>query len=227
MVQSTETKQMYGEKYVEHFKKIQSPKRLDRLIKHMELNKLHVVADFACGDGMLMTYVAPQVKKYIGVDFSEPFINEANHRKNKYAITNADFFYCEIKEFCDNHRKQFDIGFAIDFSEHVYEKDWLLILTSIADALKKDGKLYLHTPNANFFVEIMKSKNFVLKQFVEHIAVRNPQHNITLLKQAGFKVNRITFLPHYNNILQIIHPFSNIPLLGKYLKARILIEASI
>lgn len=219
-----ELKELHGVNYVEKFEKEQSQMRLDRLIKYIDLSRAHTVADFACGNGMLMESVAPKVKTYVGVDFSEPFVDAANNKKNKLGIENAEFFCSTIQKFCLEHKDVFDVGFSMDFSEHVYDQEWLEILRSIRNAIKPNGKLYLHTPNAQFFLEIMKNHDFIVKQFPEHIAVRTPEHNIDLLEKAGFRVNKLILLPHYN-VLRYLHPLSYIPIIGSYFKARIFIEA--
>ena len=83
----------------------------------------------------------------------------------------------------------------------------------------------LHTPNAEFVVEIMKARNLLLRQFPEHIAVRNAEDNRRFLERAGFVDVSVHFLPHYN-ILSLVHPMSFIPLIGKYFQARIFIVAT-
>ena len=113
----------------------------------------------------------------------------------------------------------------MDLSEHIYDVEWIQILEKIRKSIKPDGKLYLHTPNAEFFLERMKSRNFIVKQLPEHIAVRSPEHNASILREAGFKIRHIWLIPHYN-ILRIVHPLSYIPVLGKYFNARIFIEAT-
>ena len=113
---------------------------------------------------------------------------------------------------------------ALDFSEHVNDEQWLQILKSIKSSLKIGGRLYMHTPNANFFLEIMKNRNFIFKQFPEHIAVRSAKQNQLLLEKVGYKVKETKFIPHYN-FLKYIHWFSFIPGLGSYFKARIFIVA--
>ncbi len=225
MKSSLELKEMYGKKYVDNYEN-HSPIRLERLVSYFSLNNTHVAVDFACGNGMLMEYVAPQVKEYIGVDFSEFFIDSANNRKNRLGIANAKFVHSEIENFCQTHKKIFDVGFAMDFSGHVYDKEWVKILNNIRASLKVNGKLYLHTVNANFFLEIMKKRTFIVKEFPEKVAIRTPEHNISLLEEAGFRVNKLRLLPHYNT-LRFIHPLSYIPLIGKYFKARIFIEATV
>jgi len=217
-------KQLHGDEYVESFNK-QSPLRLIRLIDYIKVNSTYSVADYACGNGMLMEFIAPKVKSYTGIDFSEPFIRAANEKKEKLSIKNAEFVCSDIKEFCQLRENIFDVGFAMDFSEHVYNEEWAQILKSIKKSLKQNGKLYLHTPNAEFFLEKMKSKNLIFKQFPEHIAVRTPENNASILRESGFNVEHIWLIPHYN-ILKLVHPISYIPGVGKFFKARILIEAT-
>lgn len=219
-----ELKELHGEEYVESYKR-KSLVRLERLVKYMTMDSTCSVADFACGNSMLMELVAPRVKSYIGIDFSEPFIKAANEKKEKLSIANAEFVCADINEFCQRYQNAFDIVFAMDVSEHVYDHEWGQILRSIRKSMKPSGKLYLHTPNAEFFLEKMKSKNFIIKQFPEHVAVRTTEHNCSMLSAAGFNLERIRLLPHYN-ILRVVHPLSYFPVVGKYFKARIFIEAS-
>jgi 2-polyprenyl-3-methyl-5-hydroxy-6-metoxy-1,4-benzoquinol methylase len=224
MLNYDERKKLHGEEYVKYFEKAQSPERLNRLIKYLDLKSNYVIADFACGSGLLLEYVAPKVKHYIGVDFSEIFIKCAKRKKEFLGIKNAEFECSSIQDFCNFNQGSFDVGFAMDFSEHVYEQEWLEILTTIRTSLKENGKLFLHTPNANFFIEIMKSHNFIVKQFPEHVAVRTPEHNIQLLNQAGFSKVKLFLIPHYN-VFKYLHLFSYFPIIGKYFKARIFIIA--
>jgi cyclopropane fatty-acyl-phospholipid synthase-like methyltransferase len=221
---SLDSVDLYGEKYVRDFERNQSPERLRRVLGLMELKMDFAVADFACGSGMLMEYVAPYVTEYFGVDFSEPFIKVANQRRSRLNIQNATFVCSGIEEFCQAHPSYFDVAMAMDVAEHIFDDEWVSILENIRSSLKAKGKLYLHTPNAEFLLEIMKSKNFILKQFKEHIAVRTPRHNTDLLRMAGFSKVRAVLLPHYNS-MKYLHFLSFLPLMGRYFKARIFMIA--
>lgn len=218
-------REIYGKEYVEKYAETHSPYRIERLMKYIHLDSTYHVADFACGNGMLMSLVAPKVASYVGVDFSEEFIREANQKKELLDIKNAEFFCSDINDFCDNYSESFDCAFAMDFSEHVYDKEWVKILTSIRKSLKTNGHLYLHTPNALFFSEILKDHSLFMRHHPGHIAVRSPDKNAELLIQAGYSIRKVLLIPHYN-FLRFIHFFSYIPFLGKYFKARIFIEAS-
>ena len=219
-----ELKELHGKEYVEKFEKYQNPLQIYRLIKYVKLDIHFSVVDFGCGNGLLMECIAPLVKSYTGVDFSEPFIEAAERRKKRLMIDNAEFFFSSIEDFCNKNKEKFDIGFALDLSEHVYDKEWLKTLKKIRQSLKENGTLYLHTPNANFFLELMKNHSFLINQFPQHIAVRSPEENCSLLEKAGFQEIVLIPLPHYN-ILRFFHAFSYIPFWGRYFSARIFIIA--
>lgn len=224
MLSENELRGLYGKEYVEAFEKKQSILRLHRLIQSIELKTTYVVADFACGNGMLLPLISNRIAEYIGVDFSEEFIKAAEKKKKALAISNAKFVCTNILDFCAKNAGIYDVAFAMDFSEHVYDEEWINILCAINRSLKRGGKLYIHTPNADFFWERMKSKNFIFRQLPGHIAVRSPKDNCKLLMKSGFIIHRIKLISHYN-ILRFLHPLSFIPIIGKFFKARIFIEA--
>lgn len=224
MLSENQLKELHGKEYVESFEKKQSKFRLGRLINSLELESFQDAVDFACGNGMMLPLVSDKVNSYTGVDFSEEFIKSANKNKEILGITNAKFVCEDISKFCSLNKASFDIAFAMDFSEHVYDEEWLKILDAIKSSLKIGGSLYLHTPNADFFLEKMKSKNFLVKQFPEHIAVRSARENCDLLETAGYRIKRCKLIEHYN-ILRLLHPLSFIPIIGKWFRARIFIEA--
>ncbi len=221
MKSQAELKALHGEDYVNSFRT--STYRLDRLLPYIDLPPNSSIVDYGCGNGMLMQLLSEKVKSYTGVDFSAPFIVAANHKKQSFGIQNAEFHCADIHDFAKANHEKFDAAFAMDFSEHVYDEDWLRILISMRQTLKPGGALYLHTPNGEFIIEIMKQHNFILKQFPEHIAVRDVEQNERLVKEAGFNVTT-RLMPHYN-ILKYLHPLSYLPAIGKYFKARIFMKA--
>jgi 2-polyprenyl-6-hydroxyphenyl methylase/3-demethylubiquinone-9 3-methyltransferase len=224
MKSTEELKEIYGKEYVEQYAKTHSPFRIERLMKYVRLNSDYYIADFACGNGMLMPLIASKVASYVGVDFSEEFIREANEKKHLLGIANAEFFCSDINDFCDNHTESFDCAFAMDFSEHVYDDEWVKILISMRKSLKTGGSLYVHTPNALFFIEVLKDHSLFMHHHPGHIAVRSPDENTKLLIQAGYSIKKVLLIPHYN-FLRFIHFLSYIPFFGKYFKARIFIDA--
>lgn len=222
----TDTKHLHGEDYVKRFESGQSPMRLERLIERIDLTPEMRVCDYGCGSGMLMPHLQSKVGHYTGIDFSEEFIAAGNKHKASLGFEEATLICDDIKAFATRHPGEFDAAFAMDFSEHVPDADWLAILESIRSTLKPHCPLYLHTPNADFFLEIMKDRNFILKQFPEHIAVRDTEENASLLRKAGFREIEISRIAHYYPILKPFHLLSGIPLIGRFFAARLFIVAS-
>lgn len=198
MLSENELKKLHSDDYVKGFETSKSKFRLERLSHLLDLNSSHNVVDFACGSGIMLPLVGNKVNSYTGVDFSEDFISLAKSNASKLSISNANFECKDILEFCSLNKESFDVAFAMDFSEHVYDDQWQKLLAAIRNSLKPGGKIYLHTPNAEFFLEKMKAKNFIVKQFPQDIAVRSPQENCDMLERCGFKIRVIKLIPHYN-----------------------------
>ena len=224
MLTDSELKKLHGKDYIATFETKHQISRLIRLIPLMSLTQSQHVIDFACGSGMLQSLIYDKVLTYTGVDFSNDFIKMANLRISVKNSTNTRFVCADINQFSEKNQNMFDAGFAFDFSEHVYDKKWVILLRSMRKSLKSGGRFYLHTPNADYFMEKLRYKNIILKQFPQHVAVRNVNQNKQLLLSAGFVIKSIIMLPHYN-ILRFLHPLSKIPFIGRYFQARIFIEA--
>jgi 2-polyprenyl-3-methyl-5-hydroxy-6-metoxy-1,4-benzoquinol methylase len=190
----------------------------------MDLQPHMVVADLACGNGLLLELIHERVAHYHGVDFSSEFIEEA--RRERARIRNGEFHCQSIEDFCEEHPGQIDRAFALDFAEHVYDDQLLGVARSIRSCLREDGRLYVHTPNLDFVLEQLKA-GALLRQFPEHVAVRDERSNVEIFRQAGFARVEVAHLPHYLPALAWLHVCSRVPGLGRFLRARLFLECSI
>ena len=209
---SEEMRALHGADYVESFEhhKIAQTKRIEGILKRIHFSKNDVVGDFACGNGILSLLISDQVNQCIGIDFSSEFIEAAKRNADENNLENVEFIEADIKAYCLEHPNTLDKAMTLDFSEHIYDDDFRSIYGAILGVLKPKGKLYLHTPNADFFVEILKDKG-IMEQFPEHIAVRNAKAYISLLENLGFKNIEVSFIPHYN-VLKHLHLFFKFPI---------------
>lgn len=212
--------------YVERY----NAKPLDRvrnLANVMELPDQARLADFACGNGMLLHALGKRKGSYEGVGFSPEFIASAQAWAAREGCTNYRFHCEDIVRFCERNPGEFDAASTLDFSEHVPDDQLIPIYSAIRSSLAPGGILYLHTPNLDFVVERAKDVG-ILRQFDEHVAVRNGQQMVALLVEAGFLKERISlrYIPHYN-ILKHLHPLRHLPLIGKWLRARLWIVAQV
>jgi len=102
--------------------------RVERLRKYIKLQDSDSVADFGCGNGLLMLEVADQVREYVGIDFSSDFIDAAEAKRCRHGLENCRFILGEIDKICPKYPGYFTKAFLLDFSEHVADADLLPIL---------------------------------------------------------------------------------------------------
>lgn len=212
-------KELYTEEYINKLSN-QDIYKICRLLQYINFNNSDFVADYGCGDGKLSLLISDKVEEYHGIDFSEGFINEAMQKNFKRSNI---FFHCkDLIEYAKENFNKFDKAFAFDFTEHIYDKDFEKIFSAIKETLKPNGKLYIHTPNGNYFIEMLK-KAGILKQFPEHVAVRNANQNVKLLERIGFSKCETKYIPHYNKYLKWTHCLAWLPIIGKCFRARLFI----
>jgi len=214
---------MHSGEYVDNYER-KPISRIARLVPRMMLGRDEELADFACGNAMLLPVTHQLVRHYHGVDFSADFIAAAERRAQALGAANASFYCEDIIEFCRTRVGQFDVATALDFSEHIDDDDFITIFSAIRDSLRPGGRLYLHTPNLTFFLELLKQRG-ILHQFPQHIAVRDAAHNVRLLERCGFapKQIKVEEIPHYN-AMRAVHPLRLLPGVGKFFAARLFIE---
>jgi SAM-dependent methyltransferase len=214
-----ELRAIYDERYVDQYD-VHAVQRMRRLVPFFELAGHEVVADFGCGNGVLLELIGSRVREYVGVDFSDAFVRAAERRRDGLGIQNGTFCCADLVEFCAAHPNHFDAGFALDFSEHIYDDQFVRIFRAIHGALKPGASLYLHTPNADYFMERLRDWG-VIRQIDGHVAVRNPDGHRALLAQCGFADVHVRYLAHYLYPASALHWLGALPLVGQYFRARL------
>jgi cyclopropane fatty-acyl-phospholipid synthase-like methyltransferase len=217
-----ELRAIYDERYVDQYDP-HAVQRIRRLLPLVELFGDEVVADFGCGNGVLLELISPRVREYVGVDFSEPFVRAAERRRATHGIQNATFHLGDIVDFCAGLENRFDAAFALDFSEHIYDDQFLQIFSAIHGALKPGGSLYLHTPNKDYFMERFKAWG-LLRQVEGHIGVRDARTHQALLRQCGFETIDVHYLAHYLTLASKFHVLGALPFVGRFFQARLFLR---
>jgi cyclopropane fatty-acyl-phospholipid synthase-like methyltransferase len=213
---------IYDQAYVDRYDP-HALRRMRRMLPFFDLSGEDVVADFGCGNGVLLELIASRIRDYVGIDFSEEFIRAAERRRDARAITKGTFRCADLVEFADRHPNHFDVAFALDFSEHLYDDQFLRIFRAIHRALKPGGALYLHTPNREYFLEHFREWG-LLKQIEGHVGVRTAGSHQTLLVQCGFVDVTTHYVAHYLRLGAALHGLSVLPGVGRYFQARLIIQ---
>jgi SAM-dependent methyltransferase len=215
-------KKLYGLDYYKRYSNIDLMPRMLNILKKIQFAKNDIVLDAGCGSGVLAELTNKKVSKYYGVNFSTEMIRSAKINQQKLKIKNAEFICGDLNKFCLKHKNSFDKVFAMDFSEHLDDEDFIQIFSSLHYSLKPKGSVFIHTPNGKYILEVFK-KAGIIKGAPEHIGIRDNTEHIRLLKKVGFSKIRVIFLPHYINLLSIFDFLKYIPFLGKFFQARLFI----
>ena len=214
---------LHGEQYVRKFINARQSVRLARLAERMMLPAGANVLDVGCGTGFLASLLASRYGTYTGVDFSQAMVQEARVQAGAQGLRNCRFLCGDAVDVMRAGAEAYHAIFMLDISEHVPDQEWIGIVAAAWQALKPGGRVYLHTPNLDFFVEQLKQWGW-MRQFPEHIAVRNAESNMQFFRAAGFKSVVCWALPHYN-VLRFLHPLAGLPAVGKYMAARLWVVA--
>lgn len=214
-------KNYYDEKYVKKYASKEGEGRIENIIKSLDLTKDIKVLDVGCGNGFLANLIADNVKAYIGIDVSSEFISDAKKRVSK---DNCKFYKIELEEYAKGKTNIYDLIFLLDVTEHIPDYDLKPILRDCQKLLKSNGMLVIHTPNKDYLLEQLKGKGLI-KQTTGHIAVRNSEEYINLLKGQKFGKIILKRTNHYNKLLNKLYFLSIIPGIGKYFVPRLLIFA--
>jgi len=214
-----ELRAIYDQSYVDQYDP-HAVQRMRRLLPFFDFPPGAEVADFGCGNGVLLELVSPMVRHYTGVDFSAEFVRAAERRRDALGIRNGTFHCGDIVAFCNERPNRFDAAFALDFSEHIYDDQFLVVFRAICRSLKPGAPLYLHTPNADYFMERLKARG-ILTQVEGHVGVRDARHHQTLLAQCGFADVKVRYLAHYLYVASLFHGLGFLPVVGALFRARL------
>ena len=185
-----------------------------------------VVLDLGSARGDVCFLLAPRVRKAVGIDASDRAVALAEAERVRRGIENVRFVPGDVASLEPIPDTSIDVAGAFDLLEHVDEATVRGMLRSLRRVLKPGGFLAAYTPNREHYVERMKARGVVLKQFPEHIAVRRPRELRRLLEEEGWRVLELTYstapFPGVRWIEKLLAP---IPGIGRSFRYRILLRA--
>lgn len=111
-----------------------------------------VIIDLACGMGRLCHFIAPHVKKYIGIDFIPEMIKRAIEYNKSY--TNAQFYVNDGKTLQMISDEEIDIGFCELAFQHMPKDVQDSYVKEMWRILRFDGSFYVQIPRMEFFKDI-------------------------------------------------------------------------
>ncbi|QQS34660.1 MAG: class I SAM-dependent methyltransferase [Ignavibacteriales bacterium] len=147
-----------------------------RYLKYLSgFSKNASVIDIGCGNGLLLQFLYKEgFNNLYGIDISDEQINIARSRG-----LNADSY--DVFSFLTEHKKKYDIVFAMDVIEHLYKKELFDFFRGIHSILNENGLLIIQTPNGDGI-----SPNHIIYGDLTHLTIFNPNSLSQILRLVGF-----------------------------------------
>ncbi len=126
-------------------------------------DKNSIVIDYGCGIGRVAKYIAPQIKKFIGLDINPDFVAKArDYVKEK----NVEFY--TIDQFKDIEFA--DLVYSLMVLQHNDESNRKMIMDHIYRLLKKGGVVIINFPRfeSNYYAETHFVHKFTLAEVEEY-----------------------------------------------------------
>lgn len=184
------------------------------------------VLDLGSALGDVCFLLAPLVREAIGIDASQRAIELAEQRRRDRGLTNVRFLRADVADLAGVPDRSVDVAGAFDLLEHVDDETVRGMLRALTRVLKPGGVFVAYTPNREHYVERLKARDLILKQFPEHVAVRRPREIRRLLEEEGWRVRSIRYSPApFPGVRWIERALWRLPALGPFFRYRILAEA--
>lgn len=150
--------------------------------------------DLGCGMGTFAVEAAKRGAKATGVD-PAPSAVKAATRVAAAEHANATFLRADAAAL-PVRPASCDVVLAADVTEHLDDDTLARILRESARVLRAGGRLVLYTPEQSHIFERLRDRG-MLDPDPSHIGVRSAQELAAAARAAGFRVERIEYLPSH------------------------------
>jgi ubiquinone/menaquinone biosynthesis C-methylase UbiE len=189
-------------------------------------SKDRTVLDLGSARGDVCFLLAPLVKQAVGVDASPRALEIAEAERARRGLDNVRFVPGDVATLTAIPDRSIDVAGAFDLLEHIDDATVKEMLRALARVVKPGGRFVAYTPNREHYVERLKARNTLLKQFPQHIAVRRPREIAALLESEGWRIDSLTYSPAPFPVVRWIEKaLWRVPGLGRLFRYRILLSA--
>ncbi|KKP40127.1 MAG: type 12 methyltransferase [Candidatus Peregrinibacteria bacterium GW2011_GWC2_33_13] len=157
------------------------------------------ILDVGCGDGRFCYELKKENAKIAGVDFSEKAISFA-----RVFNPEVDFFVQDIKNL--NVPMKFDVVILMETLEHFIPSEIPVILSSLSNILKEDGKIIITVPSKNLPLAKKHYQHFTAESLTETLKPYFKIMKISGYGKTGYHKKIFSFL---RKIGYFVFPFIN------------------
>ncbi len=151
---------------------------LATFLKHVRLTQDSAVLELGCGAGRWAVSLAPQVGRFVGVDFAENSLVLARRRAEHRGLTGVEFHRASVTEF--EPPGKFDVIYASGVLPCLRDDEILEMLPKWRAALAPGGQFVSRD-------SLVRSGPTLVKSGGYHAIHRNRNDFVALVESAGFK----------------------------------------
>jgi len=139
------------ERICDKFDKNTFESKKESIIFHMNIpiSSTDTILEVGCGMGRTCKWIAPNVKKYVGVDFIPEMIEKAKSYNEK--LDNSEFFVNDGKTLSIFDNQIYDKVYSELAFQHMTKPIQESYVKEIYRVLKKDGIFYVQLPRMEFY----------------------------------------------------------------------------
>jgi len=155
-------------------------------LKEFELSKEATVLDLACGMGRTCRWVAPNVKKYFGVDFIPEMIEKAKQYNSEYS--NTEFLVNDGKTLNVFSDETFDLAYCEIAFQHMTKDIQEFYVKEIHRILKKNSSFFVQLPRIEYYNDSTyalskEEADSLLKDFkIDYLKTTSAYYHIQAIK---------------------------------------------
>ncbi len=167
------------------------------------------VVDLGCGWGTFCFAWAERAAEIVGVDFSERAVELCRRRLAETPVGNLRFVCADAGE-TGLEAGAWDLVIAADLFEHLYPGDSARVAREAHRLLAPGGDFAVWTPHRGHFLEVLKSRDILLRRDVTHVDYKSMDDMKRLLSDAGFAIERAYYaeshVPGLRLAERLLHP---------------------
>jgi SAM-dependent methyltransferase len=152
--------------------------------------------DIGCGMGTFTLEAANRGAHAVGLDLAPAGIAAAQRIARDLRVAGASFTRADAARL-PFESECADIVIAADFTEHLDDATLGRVLAELARVTKRNGTLVVYTPEASHIFEQLRERGVLLSQEPSHIGIRSADALGHAAERAGFKVERMRYLPSH------------------------------
>ena len=157
--------------------------------------KGRTVLDLGCGMGTFTLEAAQRGARAVGFDMMPTALSAARRVGQEEKVESARFVLADVARL-PVRTSSADVVLAADLTEHLDENTLSRMLAEAVRVLRGNGRLVLYTPEASHIFERLRDSG-VMKQDPSHIGVRTGPELADVVRKAGFRIERLTYLPSH------------------------------